>query len=311
MHTEILHHAAKDTAMTQPRKRLPLTALRSFEAAARLLSFKGAAEELSVSATTVSNQIRQLERDWNTQLFLRKTRRVDLTEAGRSLAQVVSRAFDDIRAEMDSHVLTPRKTVTLAVGPIFAARWLIPRLGRFRKLHPEIELVLQHGPRIAGVADMTSMISVDWGTGQWLGLDARKLLEITYSPVLSPALADQLGGLATPADLSRYPILHHHDRSEWTAWRALAGLPEGEFGEETVIMDSNVALQAARDGLGVALGIFPLIDEDVATGRLLRPFEIALHPTRSYHLLTRTGAALTPEIRATCDWIEAEARLMG
>lgn len=296
--------------MAPQRRRLPLTALRSFEAAARLLSFKEAAAELNVSATTVSNQIRGLEKDWGCLLFLRRTRRVELTEAGRSLAQVVSRAFDDIRAEMEAHILAPRRTVTLAVGPIFAARWLIPRLGRFRKLHPDIELVLQHGPRITGAADMTSMISVDWGTGQWSGLDARRILDITYSPVLSPALAEQLGGLDSPRDLARYPILHHHDRSEWAAWLACAGHPGTALGDETVIMDSNVTLQAARDGLGVALGIFPLIEDDILSGRLLRPFQTALHPTRSYHLLTRSGADLPPEVKATCDWIEAEARLM-
>lgn len=113
--------------MRLPQQCLPLTALRTFEAAARRMSFKDAAEELCVSPTTVSNQIRQLERDWGCLLFVRKTRQVVLTDAGRSLAWVLSRAFDDIRTEIESHVETPRKSVTLAVGPIFGSRWLIPR----------------------------------------------------------------------------------------------------------------------------------------------------------------------------------------
>lgn len=291
------------------RNRLPLTALRSFEAAARLLSFKDAAAELRVSPTTISNQIRALEKDWGCRLFIRKTRRIELTEAGRSLSQVVSRAFDDIRAEMDSHILAPRRTVTLAAGPIFATRWLIPRLGRFRKQHPDIELVLQHGPRITGAADLSAMIAVDWGTGRWPGLEAERLLEITYSPVLSPGLAEELGGLETPEDLARFPILHHYDRSEWAAWMEIAGaMPR--FREETVIMDANVVIEAAKDGLGVALGSFPLVAPELRAGTLLRPFETALSPRRSFHLLTRAGADDSPEIRATCDWLLAEARQM-
>src|SRR6056297_2761786 len=106
-----------------------MTALRTFEVAARRLSFKDAAEELHVSATTVSNQIRQLEADWNCKLFIRKTRAVVLTDEGRSLARVLTRAFDDIRAEAEIHMNPARKTVTLAVGPIFGSRWLVPRLG--------------------------------------------------------------------------------------------------------------------------------------------------------------------------------------
>lgn len=147
--------------MRFPQQRLPLTALRTFEAAARRLSFKGAAEELCVSPTTVSNQIRQLERDWGCLLFLRKTRQVVLTDAGRSLAGVLSRAFDDIRTEIEGHIEVSRKAVTLAVGPIFGSRWLIPRLNRFRRQHPKIELVLHHSPRIISAEGMQTAIAVD------------------------------------------------------------------------------------------------------------------------------------------------------
>jgi len=145
----------------QTRTRLPLTALRSFEAAARLLSFKAAAEELRVTPTSVSNQIRQLEADWGCPLFIRHTRRVVLTDAGRSLSRVLSRAFDDIRTEVDAHITTNRKTVTLAVGPIFGSRWLIPRLSRFYRQNPAIELVLHNSPRITSAEQLISMVGVD------------------------------------------------------------------------------------------------------------------------------------------------------
>ncbi|WP_282610905.1 LysR substrate-binding domain-containing protein [Pelagibius sp. Alg239-R121] len=293
--------------MRRKRQRLPLNALRTFEAAARLQSFKEAADELCVSATTVSNQIRQLERDWGCLLFVRKTRQVVLTDTGLSLSRVVKTAFDSISAEIESHVATSKKSVTLAVGPIFASRWLIPRLAGFRRRHPDIELILHHGPRITSSANMTTAIAVDWGRGDWAGLESQRLLDIRYAPVVSPDLVKERGGITKPADLERFPILHQYDRTEWNAWLDLAKLPGLAFAEETVIEDSNVVVQAAIDGQGVALGIFPFVQREIETGQLLRPFEIELAPTRSFFLLTRPGVRESREIAAVCEWFEREA----
>lgn len=295
--------------MRTPRQRLPLTALRTFEAAARHLSFKDAAAVLCVSPTTVSNQIRQLERDWGCLLFVRKTRQVALTDTGRSLSRVVNQAFEAIRVEIEGHVTVSKKPVTLAVGPIFGSRWLIPRLARFRQMNPQIELILHHSPRITGAGSMATDIAVDWGEGDWAGLEARRFLDIRYIPVLSPALADDRGGIAEPADLARFPILHQHDRSEWNAWLKLAGVSGIEIAEETVIEDANVATQAAIDGQGVALGIFPLIQRKIDAGQLIRSFTIELIPTRSFFLLTHPGARAGKEIAVVYDWLinEAEA----
>jgi LysR family glycine cleavage system transcriptional activator len=295
--------------MAQSRIRLPLTALRTFEAAARRLSFKEAAEELHVSATTVSNQIRHLEKEWGCLLFVRKTRQVILTDAGRSLARVVGRAFDDIRFEVEAHISTLRKTVTLAVGPIFGARWLIPRLSRFYRLHPKIELILLHSPRITSVESLNASIAIDWGVGDWKGIEAREIMRLHYEPVLSPALLAEYGPIHSPADLQRFPIIHQNDRSEWHNWLRVVGFPDLRFSHETTILDANVATQAAIDGSGVALGSFPFIDSDVENGRLVRPFDVKLLPERAYFMLTRPGARKTPEIRAVCEWIEAEAGL--
>jgi len=288
-------------------RRLPLAALRIFEVAARLQSFKLAAQELNVTPTTVSNQIRKLERDWGCQLFIRKTRQLVLTEVGRSLAQTVSRAFGDIKAEIEAHVTMAKKTVTLEVGPIFASRWLIPRLNRFRRQQPDIELVLHHGSRISGVETMNADAAVDWGEGNWPGLDSTHLLNIRYLPVLSPHLAAKKGGFKEPKDLLRFTILHHSDRTEWDDWLSLAGLPELDFIDETMIEDSNVILQAAIDGHGVALGIFPLIQSEVENGRLICPTDIILDPKRSYHLLTRPGMRNNPDVETVCRWLENEA----
>lgn len=294
-------------ALVKPQHgKLPLTALRTFEAAARRLSFKDAADELCVSATTVSNQIRALERDWGCQLFIRKTRAVVLTDAGRSLSAVVHRAFRDIREEINLHTEPVAKTVTLAVGPMFGSRWLVPRLSRFQRSHPDIDLVVTHSPRITSVESLSSQVAVDWGDGDWHGLDVTPLFVIDYSPVISPALVHG-HKLQKPSDLARYSFIHQRDRSEWGAWLTLAGSADLMSRGDTVVMDSNVAVQAAIDAQGVALGSFPFLDNDVASGRLLKPFAINLRPTRQYNLLVRHGARRTQEVNAVCSWIESEA----
>lgn len=284
--------------------RLPLTALRVFEAAARLESFKDAAAALGISTTTVSNLIRGLERDWGCLLFNRRTRQVVLTDTGLSLASVVRGAFEAIEHEIDQHVAASRRTVAIAVGPIFGARWLAPRLTRFQAAFPHISLVLQHRSRITSPTDMPTPIAVDWGYGEWTGLEAEMLFRIRYAPVMSPALA---GTIRRPADLATLPVLHQHDRTEWAAWCGLAGVPNLTFPRETVILDTNIVAAAAIAGQGVALGNFPFAEQDVAAGRLVKPFDLELIPRRAYHLVLRPGARRRPEIAAVADWIIAEA----
>lgn len=288
-------------------RNLPLAALRTFEAAARHLSFKIAAEELCVSATTVSNQIRRLERDMNCKLFVRKTRAVVLTDAGRSLSRVLTQSLENIRSEVETHVQSTRNSVSFAVGPIFASRWMIPRLDRFRSDLKGIDLALHNSPRITDATLMTSDIAVDWGTGAWVGLEAEPLLEITYSPVVSPALAERLGPLNSPKGVARFPIIHQQDRSEWAAWLKLAGCEGLGLKDTATIVDSNVVMQAAIDGQGMALGIFPFCQSDVDAGRLLKPFDINLSPSRSFHLLTRPGARQRREVDLVFNWIMKEA----
>jgi len=290
------------------KSRLPLNALRIFEVAARLQSFKQAAVELSVTPTTVSNQVRQLESEWNIQLFERRTRQLVLTETGRSLSRVVSRAFEDIGLEIDAIVGTANKVVSLAIGPIFGARWLIPRLNRFRRQHPDIELILHHSPRISSAEELNTDIAVDWGDGNWRGLEATHLFDIVYTPVVSPALQEKNGDIRQATDLLNYPIIHQFDRSEWLAWFKQAGISNASFDDETIITDSNVITQAVIDGQGVALGIFPLIQNEVDTGRLLRPLGIDLKPRRAYHLLTRADSRQGSEASLVCNWLVSEAR---
>lgn len=134
------------------------------------------------------------------------------------------------------------------------------------------------------------------------------MIEIRYAPVLSPGLAASVGSVREPRDLSGVPILHQHDRGEWRAWLEIAGAADLELTEETVIEDSNVVIQAAINGQGVALGVFPFIQSEIDSGRLVKPFEIELVPRRAFFLLTRPGSRRTREVAAVCDWLLGEAR---
>ena len=289
-----------------PRK-LPLTALRTFEVAARRLSFKDAAEELCVSATTVSNQIRELERDWRCKLFIRKTRAVVLTDEGRSLGRVLTKAFNDIRAEVEAYGQSTRKTVTLAVGPIFGSRWLVPRLTQFRSDLPNIELILHDSPRITDAAMMDTHLAVDWGEGSWSGLQNYHLMDIMYAPVLSKALMVERGGLESPKHLARYSIIHQRNRSEWMSWLTLAGCAGLTLKEEITITDTNMVMHAALEGQGVSLGIFPFVEQELKAGKLVKPFDIELKPTRSFYLLAKPSSERTPEVALVIRWLLDQA----
>jgi LysR family transcriptional regulator, glycine cleavage system transcriptional activator len=290
-------------------RNLPLAALRTFESAARHLSFKQAAEELCVSATTVSNQIRRLEQELGCKLFIRRTRAVVLTDAGRSLSRVLSRSLEDIRLEVETHMRARRKSVSLAVGPIFGSRWMIPRLDRFGEDLPGIDIELRNSPRITDASMMTADIAIDWGMGQWVGLENTPLFEIVYSPVLSPALAERLGMPTCPEEVARFPVIHQQDRHEWQEWLKVAGCAGMPLTDKATIVDTNVVIQAAIAGQGMALGIFPFCQSEVDSGRLIKPFDIDLTPTRSFHLLTRPGARQRREIDEVCKWMIKEAAL--
>ena len=290
-------------------RNLPLAALRTFESAARHLSFKQAAEELCVSATTVSNQIRRLEKELGCKLFIRRTRAVVLTDPGRSLSRVLSRSLEDIRLEVETHMRARLKSVSLAVGPIFGSRWMIPRLDRFGEDLPGIDIELRNSPRITDASMMTADIAIDWGMGQWVGLENTPLFEIVYSPVLSPALAERLGMPTCPEEVARFPVIHQQDRHEWQEWLKVAGCAGMPLTDKATIVDTNVVIQAAIAGQGMALGIFPFCQSEVDSGRLIKPFDIDLTPTRSFHLLTRPGARQRREIDEVCKWMIKEAAL--
>lgn len=285
----------------------PFAAVRAFDAAARHLSFKDAALELGLTPTAISHQIKQLESLCGQPLFIRHTRKVELTPNGQSFAEAITPAIEAIASAFARLSAAPgRSNVTLGAGPIFSSRWLVPRLSAFWAAHPGIDLRLHHSPLPVWQQMAQLDLAVAWGRGNWPGLQCKPLLRIEVSPVFAPSL---LAGEAVPErcdDLLSLPLLHHRDDGAWRQWFETAGLAPAGSLPGTVFEDANVLLQAALAGRGVALGILQFIGDELAAGRLLRPFDIAMSPEDGYFLIYPEAALKNEASLAVIEWLLAD-----
>lgn len=285
-----------------------LKGLRAVEAALRLGSFALAADELSVSQTAVSRLVREAERSLGQRLFLRGANALSPTEVGAALAPRLSdafRALESAVASLERRSAGP--AVTVAVGPTFAMRWLIPRLPAFQRAHPEIEVrvVTTIGDPEDLRPDWTAAIRLAEGPGT--GRAGQRLFTAALFPVAAPALAAELRSVK---DLARQTLLDvAHAPRDWPRWLSAAGLDPARFRRRLSFDYSAFALQAALDGLGVALARQPYVADDLAAGRLMRPFAIALEePRRGWYLIHRPGTEAEPAFAAFRDWLDAVAR---
>ena len=282
---------------------LKTSALRAFEAAARRLSFKLAAEELYVTPTAISHQIKALEQEVDCRLFERRARQVKLTVEGQELFTTVKKAFDDID-ETASQIKSrsARDVVTLGLGPIIGTRWLAPRLGDFWARHRDIDLRLHHTTLPMHRSSEQFDLAIAWGDGHWPGMDVVPFIQIQVTPVMAPQLA-------APQDESAlldYTLIHERDRRGWQQWFTAAGIAAGNQNIGTVIDDANLVLQTVLDGQGIALGILPFVEEDLRSGRLLRPFALAIDPGQAYYLINRRQNASKSAVRKVRKWLLGE-----
>lgn len=291
------------------RGRLPLTALRSFEAAGRHASFSRAAEELFVSQAAISRQIRELEALLGTALFERLHRKVVLTDVGARLLAQMTGSFDSIDATISSIIDSgTARTVRVSVEPAFATAWLVPRLDRFRKLHTDIDVLIDFNPRVidfhAGSAELALRYSAE--RTSWPETDAEKLTSLHDAPMLSPKLLEAGPAIRRPADLRNHTLLHEENRQYWEKWFSAAGVPEADTPVRgPLLADMALVLQAALRGHGVALGCTFLARDDLSAGALTMPFETRI-PAGAYWLCARDLKGLSEPGKAFADWIRAE-----
>ena len=288
----------------------PLHALRAFEAAARHLSFARAAAELNLTPSAISHQIRHLEESLGRRLFERRPRGLELTPLGGVYFPLVRNAFEQLAQATAliggagpalSHVLT------ISCMPSFAMVWLIPRLPAFQAAHPAIEVRLDTSARFVDFARDGIDVGIRFGTGRWPGVAAEFLFSETLFPVCAPALLAARGGISTPADLTRFPLIHIMPYiDDWRLWLTAAGATEIDP-EHGPRFDNNLAAyKAAEEGLGVAIGRGLLLEGPLAAGRLVAPFAIRLTTSHAYYFACAEGAERIRKVALFHAWLIAE-----
>jgi LysR family glycine cleavage system transcriptional activator len=292
------------------RRRLPsLNALKAFEAAARQQSFTRAAQELCVTQGAVSQQVKALEDELGIRLFWRDRQRLALTEAGKAYLGVVRDAFDRLRAGTEQ-LLQREVSGALAIttSPNFAAKWLVPRLGRFAQAHPDIVLTVSASAEHIDFARSESDLAIRHGDGHWPGLHVARLCGEQLFPVCSPRLLEGARALRRPADLRQHTLLHVNGRDEWAKWLAAAAAEGVDCSRGLVLNQASMAIDAAIDGQGVALARTALASWDLLAGRLVRPFRESLDAAYAFWIVCPNSTAKLPKIAAFESWLLSEAR---
>jgi LysR family glycine cleavage system transcriptional activator len=286
-------------------RRLPnFSALRAFEAAARHENFSRAADELHLTHGAISHQVRGLEEELGRPLFVRNGRQVKITNDGLKFAQFLGKAFADIAAATDAMRATSiNQRLTITSIPSFAARWLAPRLGKFIELHPDIEVVLQSSGHMQDLAREGVDVGIRFGRGHYPGMVVLRLMGDVYYPVVSPHYRGGLLPLA-PADLARHTLLRSVEH--WTPWFNAAGLDLPEPSGGPLFEDLSMLVRSAADGNGVALVRHVVAMQEIASGQLLRLFDIATPSPDEYYFVTPPNSASKPQVLAFRSWLLEE-----
>lgn len=290
----------------------PLQALRAFEAAARHLSYSRAAEELGLTHGAISHHIARLEQNLGIRLFVRDGQRMILTDAGQILVSdlrqgltLLSEAFEVARTRHKR--ARAGRPLNVSVLPSLAARWLVPRLIRFQQDHPDIEIAIRPTATLSTLDGRDGIdLAIRYGPGKWPGLRATRLMTSTIFPVCSPGFLDR-HRLREPRDLSNAPLLRA-PRQKWRPWFGAAGIDAPEPAQGPIYDDSALVLEAAAAGQGIALARAALAEDDLASGRLTRLFNIEIADDYAWFLVWREPLSCDPDAhQAFRNWLEAEA----
>ena len=287
-------------------RRLPnFSALRAFEAAARHQNFSRAAEELHLTHGAISHQVRALEEDLGRALFQRNGRHVAITADGLKFAHFLGKTFADIAAAADALRSTGPNASRLTISslPSFAARWLAPRLGHFIERHPQIEVALQSSGQLQDLARDGVDVGIRFGRGQYPGLVVQRLMADIYYPVVSPHYR---GGKlpASVEDLPGHTLLRSNE--PWAPWFRAAGLRMAEPAGGVMFEDLSLLIRSAVDGNGVALVRDVVVAQEIASGQLVRLFDVAIPCPDEYFFVTPPVSASKPQVLAFRDWLLAE-----
>ncbi|RAJ96550.1 transcriptional regulator GcvA [Aliidiomarina maris] len=286
------------------RKLPPLNALKSFEAAARHLSFTKAAEELFVTQAAVSHQVKALEDYVSMPLFLRRNRSLLLTEAGQNYYLDIKSILEQLTQATNKLMLSgERGSLTVSVPPSFAILWMVPRLSEFHDKFPDIDVRIKAVDDISGSLTDNIDIAIYYGRGNWPGLKSYKLHHEYLIPVCSPRLLDGPKPLASPADVLQHTLLHEETRNAWNDWFRLAELEPPARIQGPVFSHSSLSLKAAVHGQGVALANSVLAKPELDSGHLVQLFDKVLPTSDAFHLVCRESQAEIGKIATFRQWL--------
>lgn len=300
--------------MSAPYALPPLNGLRAFETVARHLSFQKAAEELFVTPGAISQQIKKLEDILQVPLFIRDSHGVSLTEAGQQLLPGLSIGFEQLEGAVQQLKRNTRQQhVTISATPSFAAKWLVPRLENWTKLHPEIDIRISASLGLANFIADGIDIAIRFGSGIYEGLNAALLLKESFVVVCSPIFIDGSQPITSPDDLRHQTLIHVSSANtapgtDWQEWLKTAGIDGVDVSRGLVFNDTSVAIMAAIGGQGILLSRRRLVEDDIAAGRLALPFELDLPLEFSWHIVAPDDTLNRPEVSAFKAWLLTEAR---
>ncbi|MDR5011064.1 LysR family transcriptional regulator [Agrobacterium tumefaciens] len=283
------------------RQFLPLNGLRAFEASARHLSFTRAAIELCVTQAAVSQQVKGLEKRLGVSLFQRLPRGLKITAEGEALLPTVTNSFDQMAITLDRiEAGQVRELLFLGVVGTFAVGWLLPRLREFQKRHPFIDVRVSTNNNRVDMAAEGLDFAIRFGQGSWHGTDAFRLFEAPLSPLCTPKLA---GTLKSPADLADATLLRSYRSDEWATWFAAAGVTPVAQVNAGIVFDTSLGMmEAALQGLGVALAPPSMFSRHLASGAIVQPFPVTIS-LGSYWLTRLQSKPPTPAMQAFSDWM--------
>ncbi|MBL8354033.1 MAG: LysR family transcriptional regulator [Delftia acidovorans] len=288
----------------------PLQALRTFVEVGQRKSVKAAAQALHVTPGAVSQQIRVLEDRLGVVLLERERLGMRLTEAGASVFPRLREAFLQIDQAMhDLESTKARRSLTVSTVATFAASWLVPRLGRFKQLHPDIEIRVEATSELVDLRRDRVDVALRHGLGDYPGLEVLPLMAPVLTPVASPGFLKAHGAVIHEAgDCLSYPLLHDGDRADWPLWLKAHGVADDLRAERGSAFDDDFLLiRAAEAGQGLALVPQAYAQEEIAAGRLIQVLDKPWPARFAYYAVTRPGAADRPEVRAFLEWIRDEA----
>ncbi|QNK66447.1 transcriptional regulator GcvA [Variovorax sp. PAMC26660] len=282
----------------------PLNALRAFEASARHLSVKNAADELSVTPGAVSQLIKTLELHLGVDLFRRVNRGIFLTDAGQAYLPPVRNAFRQI-SDATRRVAVPPETgiLTVSATPFFASAWLVPRLKSFQDAHPDIDLQVLTSSALADFSRDGVDVAIRHGLGRYPGLSSRRLLTVEIVPVAAPALVKSLGIPATPTDLTRWPRVNDAERKGWALWFQAQGIEDAGPARGPSFDDSGLLLKSVLAGQGAALLPLAVVASEIAEGRLVQLSEVTWLEDFAYYLVYPESSEARPKVVAFRDWL--------